>query len=235
MQRNPRCPPTLTPYPTLAGARPGPRGALPPRTPRRPPAEAATSPATRVTSRGREADGCHGDTWASLPLGRSAHSDPASGSTGTITRRREGSRGGYTSPAPTSFHAYCRFNSHFRSRGENPAPARGQRSAVPGRHAELRFPEGITTLNPISQRPQPTWLSDRSQRPVFSKCWRNLGGVVSAFCSGHCVVSSSVSRSSGARRRVASVSLAQEDPVEVGRVSVCGSPGTSELWTPALG
>ena len=58
---------------------------------------------------------------------------------------------------------------------------------------------------------------------------------MSAFCSGHCVVSSSVSRSSGARRRVASVSLAQEDPVEVGRVSVCGSPGTSELWTPALG
>lgn len=96
----------------------GRRGAPPPRTPQLPLAEAASSGARRMTSRSRKAGGCHGDTWASLPLGRSTLSARASGSAGTGTRPSEGSRRGCTSPAPTS----AGFNGHFRSRGESPSP-----------------------------------------------------------------------------------------------------------------
>lgn len=85
------------------------RGAPPSRTPQLPPVEAASSKARRVTSRGRRAAGCHGDTWVSLPLQQSTHSDPGSGSSGTITKSSSESQRGWTSSAPTSFHAYGRL------------------------------------------------------------------------------------------------------------------------------
>lgn len=132
------------------------RGAPPSRTPRLPPAEAASSQVRRVTSRGRKAGGCHGDTWASLPLGRATLSDPASGSAGTIATPREGSRRGCTSPTPTSFHAYCRLQRPLPVARREPRPRssrafdrtrRTGRTTIPRmpHDTELHFPEASAT------------------------------------------------------------------------------------------
>lgn len=127
----------------------------PSRTPQLPPAEAASSPVRRVTSRGRKPRGCHGDTWASLPLGRSTHSDPASGSDGTITRPSEGSQRGCTSSAPTSFHAYCRLQRPLPVARREPRPRsafdrarRTHKTTIPRmlHDTELHFPEASANV-----------------------------------------------------------------------------------------
>lgn len=105
-----------------------------------------------MTSHGCQAGGCHGDTWASLPLGRSTRSDPASGSARTITRPSGGSRGGCTSPTPTSVHAHCRLQRPLPVARREPRPrtsqafhraGRARRTTIPRmlHDTELHFPE----------------------------------------------------------------------------------------------
>ncbi|XP_035584249.1 uncharacterized protein LOC113928029 [Zalophus californianus] len=99
------------------------------------------------------------------------------------------------------------FNGHFRSREENPAPARRGLSTTPRGLAELRLPECSTTLNSISQRPQ--------QRETGRSCYRVFPYSPTALQQGvlfACV--SQLRMESDANLSVCS--WQKKDPIEVG-------------------
>lgn len=104
------------------------------------------------------------------PLQRSTHSGRGSGSAGTVTGPRERGQSGWTSPAPSSLHAYSGFHGHFRSRRQpRPRPpvresARTRRTTTP------RMPH---ELDSISQRPRPqceTASRGRAVREPAGRC-----------------------------------------------------------------